>query len=128
MVTNDSSTGKKRKSSWNWRDVFAPKGLVGIVLLLFLAMYFHVIGRHFVNAALQRVYIPPALTHDRVVLFREFIRIVEAHPEYKRVHLDDWGRLSARPSSPRTVVSQTLRLMPCMSCQRTCEERVASLR
>lgn len=97
MATSDSSTSEKRRSSWNWRNVFGPRGLAGVVLLFFLAMFFHLIGRHCVNGALERIYTPPPLTHDRMVLFREFIRIVEAHPEYTRVSLDGWCRLSTAP-------------------------------
>jgi len=69
----------------------------GLFLLLFLALLFHVIGRHVVRQALQCLYTPPALTREKAGAYREFIRLVNGHPEYTDVFLNQLGVLRPEP-------------------------------
>lgn len=73
-----------------WRRLCSP---AGIISLLLGCVFFHLMGHHIVRRVLGRVYTPPALNREKVVVYTRFVRLVEAHPEYNRVHLDMWGGL-----------------------------------
>ena len=82
--------------SWNmryrghirWlRRLYSP---AGISLLLLGCVLFHLIGHHEVRRALGHVYTPPALSREKAVVYSRFVRLVESHPEYRRVYLDMW--------------------------------------
>lgn len=69
------------------RWLYSP---AGIGLLLLSCVLFHLIGHHEVRRVLGHVYTPPALSREKVAVYSRFIRLVEAHPEYRRVYLDMW--------------------------------------
>ena len=82
------------RSHKRWlRRLYSP---AGIILLLLCGLFFHLMGHHIVRLALGLVYTPPALSREKVVVYTRFVRLVEAHPEYRRVHLDMWGGLWER--------------------------------
>ncbi|MDI9430601.1 MAG: hypothetical protein RBR19_07735 [Sedimentisphaerales bacterium] len=90
-MPQDTKTSLYRRWTQHW---WSP---LGLFLLLFLPLLFHMVGRHMVRGVLQWVYTPPALTEEKAAVYTEFIRVVERHPEYTRVFLNTTGRLSAEP-------------------------------
>lgn len=87
-TSKDQAATSRRKSLWS------P---AGVVLLLVLAGAFHMVGRHIVRGVLQWVYTPAALSDEKAAIYTEFIRLVEAHPEYTDVFLNRVGELRAEP-------------------------------
>lgn len=90
-------TRSKNMRCWDhkrWlRRLYSP---AGIGLLLLACLLFHLIGHHKVRRVLGHVYTPEALSREKVVVYTRFVRLVEAHPEYGRVHLDMWRGRWAR--------------------------------
>jgi len=60
---------------------------LGIGLLLIGVVLFPLVGHHMVRQVFEYVYTPPALSREKYVVYDRFIRLVEAYPEYRRVHL-----------------------------------------
>lgn len=59
--------------------------------LLFGCVFFHLIGHHIVREALGHVYTPPALSREKAVVYTDLVRLIQAHPEYSRLHLGTSG-------------------------------------
>jgi hypothetical protein len=68
--------------------LFSP---VVIVLLLIIVLLFDAAGRHLIRYVFEHVYTPPALTQEKAIVYSRFVRFIEAHPEYSKVHLNMWG-------------------------------------
>lgn len=60
----------------------------GVGLLLLGLVFFHLIGHHLVRGWLGHIYTPPALSPEKAALYSRFVKLIQAHPQYKRVHLD----------------------------------------
>jgi hypothetical protein len=82
-----------RRGHKRWlQRLFSP----GVIFLLLIgALLFHVVGRLFIQKGFEHIYTPPALTQEKVIVYSSFIRFIESHPEYSRVHLSMWGYPSA---------------------------------
>jgi hypothetical protein len=72
----------------------------GIILLLALALFSHLIGRHVVRVALQAFYTPPALTREMVSTYTKFIELAEAHPEFETIFLNNRGVFDCKRAEP----------------------------
>ena len=75
---------------------------VVIIWLSLCCVYFLLLGHHVVRWSLSNFYTPPALSPEKAAVYADFIRLVKAHPEYRRFHLDGSG-----PS--KMVISDMLR-------------------
>lgn len=73
-----------------------------IIWLSLCCIYFLLLGHHVVRWSLSHFYTPPALSPEKAAVYADFIRLVKAHPEYRRFHLDQSG-----PS--KIVISEMLR-------------------
>ena len=62
-----------------------------VVLLLAIALFFHVVGRHIVRSAFEHIYTPPALTQDKLSVFGQLVRLAERHPEHPDIFLNMRG-------------------------------------
>lgn len=92
MVRKENTEScSKRGHSHNRRlqRLCSPRGI--IFLLVGCIIFFHLIGRHVVRIAFAHIYMPPALTQEKAIVFNRFIALIEAYPAYKRVHLDMFG-------------------------------------
>jgi hypothetical protein len=65
-----------------------------VVLVLILSSFLLIAGRHVVRTALEHIYTPPALTKEKADVYLRFLGIVGKYPEYEKLSLDRWGRLS----------------------------------
>ena len=94
-----------RRGHKRWlQRLFSP----GVIFLLLIgALLFHVVGRLFIQKGFEQIYTPPALTQEKVIVYSRFVKFIETHPEYSRVHLSMWGyeRLIRRDSLTRETVS-----------------------
>lgn len=67
------------------------RAVVIIFLLLIIVLLFHLVGSYLIRYVFEHIYTPPALTQEKAIVYNKFVRFVEAHPEYDRVHLNMWG-------------------------------------
>jgi hypothetical protein len=74
-----------RRGHKRWLQRLSRPGV--IFLLLIGALLFHVVGRLFIQKGFEHIYTPPALTQEKVIVYSRFVRFIEAHPEYSRIHL-----------------------------------------
>ncbi|MFB0555514.1 MAG: ankyrin repeat domain-containing protein [Phycisphaerae bacterium] len=65
--------------------------LVAVCFLLAGFVFFHLIGHHIFRWSLGHIYTPPALNQEKLVLYNDLVRLIKAHPEYSRFHLDSSG-------------------------------------
>ena len=70
------------------QQLFSPRGI--IFLLVGCIIFFHLIGRHVVRQAFAHIYMPPALTQEKAIVFDRFITLVKTIPA-GRIHLDMFG-------------------------------------
>jgi ankyrin repeat protein len=97
LIKSPDMDHKKRKLWLLW--ICIP---VVIIWLFCGFVYFILLGHHVIRRSLSHFYTPPALSPEKAAVYADFIRLVEAHPEYRRFHLDASG-----PS--KMVISEMLR-------------------
>lgn len=64
---------------------------VVIVWLFLCFVYFFLLGHDVVRWSLGCFYTPPALSREKAAVYADFIRLIKAHPEYRRFHLNASG-------------------------------------
>lgn len=86
-LTKSPNLNQKKHGRWSlWFCI-----TVVIVWLLLCCVYFLLLGHHVVRWSLGHIYTPPALSPEKAAVYEDFIRLVKAHPEYRRFHLDGSG-------------------------------------
>jgi len=97
-------------TSWGPKRLFrCLRSPLVIALLLPVALLFDAGGRHLVRYVTERVYTPPALTRDNVMAYNRFVRLVEAHPEHRRVFPNSWGTLHLDQTTHSLSARDTMR-------------------
>jgi len=81
------------------KRIFSP---VGIIVLLTGLLFFHLVGHHVIRSWLGYVYTPPALTPEKIIVYTEFIKFAQDHPEYSRIHVDMFRGRRAELYDPST--------------------------
>lgn len=86
LTKNPEMNHKKRRLWLLW--ICVPAVIIWLFLCCF---YFILLGHHVVRWSFGHLYTPPALSSKKAAVYGDFIRLMKAHPEYRRFHLDGSG-------------------------------------